>query len=45
MIVTEERMKALSDAVDDLIRRVIALEQRVYSLERDRCAGLKKGGG
>ena len=31
----EERMKALSDAVDDLIKRVIELEGRVYSLERE----------
>ena len=31
----EERIKALSDALDDLIKRVINLEQRVYSLERE----------
>ena len=31
----EERVRALSDAVDDLIKRVIELEQRVYSLERE----------
>ena len=28
-------MKALSDAVDDLIERMIKLEKRVYSLERE----------
>ena len=31
----EERIKALSDAVDDLIKRVIELEGRVNSLERE----------
>ena len=35
MSAVEERIKALSDAVDDLIRRVIELENRVYSLERE----------
>ena len=31
----EERIKALSDAMDDLIKRVIELEGRVNSLERE----------
>ena len=31
----EERIKALSDAVDDLILRVIMLEEKVCSLERE----------
>ena len=31
----EERIRVLSDAVDDLIERVIKLEQRVDSLERE----------
>ena len=31
----EERIKALSDALDDLIKRVIELEGRVNSLERE----------
>ena len=35
MSMVEERVRALSDAVDDLIKRMIKLEQRVYSLERE----------
>ena len=31
----EEQIRALSDAVDDLIARVIRLERRVDSLERE----------
>ena len=30
---TEERLKALSDAIDDLIKRIIKLEEQVKNLE------------